>query len=145
MLFFAAQTLNAAPAKPIGSQKSPQVDTQSRKGGDDKAKNYGDIDDEDSHAATHPLNIIADQSDDKAKNYGDINDEDSHTATQHPLSIIADQSDDKAKDYGDLDDDDGHAAAIPRLRVAEGDKATDYGDINDEDSHADMLIATIQA
>lgn len=78
VLLFSAQNLLAAPAKPTTSQQSAQTDSQSRK-------------------------------DDKAKDYGDINDEDSHATTRHTL-VVADGDDGKATDYGDIDDDDGHAS-----------------------------------
>jgi len=143
VFFFAAQNLSAAPVPLTAGQQKPQVDSQSRKG--DKAKDYGDINDEDSHAINRSLIIVAQQNGDKAKDYGDLNDEDSH-ATPAPQLQVAD-GDDKAKDYGDLDDDDGHAAVRPSFSIAKkgADKAKDYGDINDEDSHSGTRAINILA
>lgn len=86
---------------------------------------------------------------DKAKDYGDISDEDSHAIALTPMQIAGKDGGDKASDYGDVDNDDNHTRLQAQTRVADsnngGDKAKDYGDISDDGSHSfvrqDLIVA----
>jgi len=88
--------------------------------------------------------LLFDSGQDKAKDYGDLNDDGSHTKKSKAL-IIADGegSDDRAKDYGDNNGDSSHSRLVNTLKIAEDDgskgKSKDYGDLNDDGSYRETI------
>lgn len=69
------------------------------------------------HPTAAKFDTIFESSEEKAQDYGDINQDDSHS-TASILLRVAENDDEKATDYGDLNDDGSHQPPSTTIQIA---------------------------